>query len=60
MKGALFYIGRFLQLAGMATVLMSLVTYLPSDNTGPMLKVAFIGVIEFYAGYLLVMGTGVK
>lgn len=57
MKGFLFYLGRFLQLAGMATALMSLVTL---DDTRNMLQVAFIGVIEFYAGYLLVMYTGVE
>lgn len=57
MKGVLFYLGRLLQLAGMATVLMSFVTL---DDTGNMLKITFIGIIEFYAGYLLVMGTGVK
>jgi uncharacterized membrane protein HdeD (DUF308 family) len=57
MRSALFYLGRLLQIAGMATVFMSFVSL---DDTGNMLKVAFVGVIEFYAGYLLVMGTGVE
>ncbi|MBI4666152.1 MAG: hypothetical protein HY751_07080 [Nitrospinae bacterium] len=56
-----FYIGRALQILGMITAAMALLTYFnQQENMGTMMKIAGAGLVEFYVGYGITMLTGRK
>lgn len=56
-----YYIGRALQVLGMATAAVSLFVYMGDEKgMGPMMKFAGLGLVEFYIGYGLTMMVGKK
>jgi len=59
-KGALYIVGRTMQIVGMGTVLIAFVTFFSTPDMGGMLKATIIGLVEFYAGLFIVSKTGEK
>lgn len=60
MKGVVFMLGRTLQLLGFIYVGAAFFSFFGTPDMGKMLKDTAIGLLEFYAGYFLVMKTGEK
>lgn len=58
MNGVLFMLGRTLQLLGFIYVAAAFFSFFGAPDMGKMLKDTVIGLVEFYAGYFLVMKTG--
>lgn len=56
-----FYIGRVLQIMGIVTTAASLIVLGGADGRmGDMLKLAFVGIAEFYIGYAITAMAGRK
>ncbi len=60
MKGALFMLGRTLQLLGFIYVAIAFFGFFSTPDMGKMMKDTGIGLVEFYLGYFLVSRTGEK
>ncbi len=58
MKGVVFMLGRTLQLVGFIYVAAAFFSFFSTPDMGKMMKDTVIGLLEFYAGYFLVMKTG--
>ncbi|VAX15108.1 hypothetical protein MNBD_NITROSPINAE01-1476 [hydrothermal vent metagenome] len=60
-KTVIFYLGRALQLIGMAMAAFAIFVYFNQDGkSGIMLKWGFAGLVEFYVGYGLTALAGSK
>ncbi|MBI5412105.1 hypothetical protein HZA43_02915 [Candidatus Peregrinibacteria bacterium] len=60
MKGVVFMLGRTLQLLGFIYVAAAFFSFFSAPDMAKMMKDTVIGLLEFYAGYFLVMKTGEK
>ncbi len=60
MSGVVFMLGRALQLLGFLYVLAAFISFFGVPDMAKMMKDTVIGLLEFYAGYFLVMKTGEK
>ncbi len=60
MKGYLYYAGKAFQILGMGTVVVAFISFFAEPLKGDMFKLTFLGLIEFYIGYLVVAYTGQK
>ncbi|MBI5638552.1 MAG: hypothetical protein HZA03_11330 [Nitrospinae bacterium] len=58
MSGVVFMLGRALQLLGIIYVAMAFLSFFGTPDMAKMMKDTAIGLVEFYAGYFLVMKTG--
>ena len=58
MNGVLFMLGRTLQLLGFIYVAAAFFSFFGHPDMGKMMKDTAIGLVEFYAGYFLVMKFG--
>ena len=60
MNGALYMLGRTLQLLGMGTVFVAFISFFSAQKMGMMMKTTLIGIVEFYVGNFIVTRTGEK
>ncbi len=58
MSGVVFMLGRALQVLGFIYVAMAFLSFFGVPDMAKMMKDTVIGLLEFYAGYFLVMKTG--
>ena len=60
MTGVVYMLGRTLQLLGFIYVAVAFFSFFGNPDMAKMMKDTVIGLVEFYAGYFLVMKTGEK